>query len=276
MDLAEDRGKFSVLLEELGIAFPPYGMATTPEQAAEVAEGIGYPILVRPSYVLGGQGMRIAINREEVLDYVERILDILPDNQILLDLFLENAIEVDCDAICDGDEVFICGIMQHIEPAGVHSGDSTAVLPPFSLSEEIQDEIRVIVTRIALEMGVVGMINVQLAVQNWRVLVIEANPRASRTVPFVAKATGIPTASLGAKVMLGAKIADFRAAGLLTSHLVGYAIKEPVFSWDKFPEVSKELGPEMKSTGEAIAFVDALTDEHFQRPYEMRNLYLSR
>ncbi len=276
MDLAEDRGKFSVLLEELGIAFPPYGMATTPEQAAVVAEGIGYPILVRPSYVLGGQGMRIAINREEVLDYVERILDILPDNQILLDLFLENAIEVDCDAICDGDEVFICGIMQHIEPAGVHSGDSTAVLPPFSLSEEIQDEIRTIVSRIALEMGVVGMINVQLAVQNGRVLVIEANPRASRTVPFVAKATGIPTAKLGAKVMLGAKIAEFRAAGLLTSSLVGYAIKEPVFSWDKFPEVSKELGPEMKSTGEAIAFVDALTDEHFQRPYEMRNLYLSR
>ncbi|MCA0268822.1 MAG: carbamoyl-phosphate synthase large subunit [Bacteroidetes bacterium] len=276
MDVAEDRGRFSELLKRLEIPFPNYGMATTADEAAAVADSIGYPVLVRPSYVLGGQGMRIAINAEEVREYVDRILDMLPGNQIMLDLFLENAMEVDCDALSDGDEVWIAGIMQHIEPAGVHSGDSTAVLPPYSLSEDVQATIRRYVTDIAREMGVVGMINVQLAIKGDTVYVIEANPRASRTVPFVAKATGVPVANLGAKLMLGAKIADFRAAGLLKSRLKGYAIKEPVFSWDKFPEVSKELGPEMKSTGEAIAFVAELTDEHFARPYEMRNLYLSR
>ncbi|HYE57765.1 MAG TPA: carbamoyl-phosphate synthase large subunit, partial [Rhodothermales bacterium] len=185
-------------------------------------------------------------------------------------------IEVDVDALSDGDEVWISGVMQHIEPAGVHSGDSTAVLPPYSLSDAAIATIRQYTTEIAKALGVVGMINVQLAVKGETVYVIEANPRASRTVPFVAKATGIPTARLGAKIMLGGKIAEYRAQGLLESKLVGYAIKEPVFSWDKFPEVSKELGPEMKSTGEAIVFVKALTDEHFRRPYEMRNLYLSR
>ncbi len=276
MDLAEDRGKFSTLLKELEIPFPPYAMATNAEDAARVAETIGYPILVRPSYVLGGQGMRIAINKEEVEEYVNRILDLLPNNQILLDLFLENAIEVDCDAICDGDEVWIAGIMQHIEPAGVHSGDSTAVIPPYSLSEAVQNTIRRYVSDIAKHLGVIGMINVQLAVKGETVYVIEANPRASRTVPFVAKATGVPVANIGAKVMLGAKLKPFRESGVLESALTGFAIKEPVFSWDKFPEVSKELGPEMKSTGEAIAFVDELTDEHFSKPYEMRNLYLSR
>ncbi len=276
MDLAEDRGKFSELLKKLEIPFPPYGMATDAEEARRVAEDIGYPVLVRPSYVLGGQGMRIAINGEEVEEYVDRILAMLPDNQMLLDLFLENATEIDCDAICDGDEVWIAGIMQHIEPAGVHSGDSTAVLPPYSLSEDVQNTIRRYVSEIAKELGVVGMINVQLAVKGETVYVIEANPRASRTVPFVAKATGVPVATIGAKVMLGAKIETFRQQGLLESTLTGFAIKEPVFSWEKFPEVSKELGPEMKSTGEAIAFVDELTDEHFSKPYEMRNLYLSR
>ncbi len=276
MDLAEDRGKFSQMLERLDIPFPPYAMATTAEEAGDVAEQIGYPILVRPSYVLGGQGMRIAINRDEVEEYVGNILDMLPGNQILLDRFLENAIECDVDAVCDGDEVWIAGIMQHIEPAGVHSGDSTAVIPPYSLSESVQDTIRDYVRRISTELGVVGLINTQLAIQGENVFVIESNPRASRTVPFVAKATGIPVANVGASVMLGAKIADIRKEGILESKLTGYAIKEPVFSWDKFPEVTKELGPEMKSTGEAIVFVDALTDEHFARPFEMRNLYLSR
>ncbi len=276
MDLAEDRGKFSQMLERLDIPFPPYGMATTAEEAGDVAQGIGYPILVRPSYVLGGQGMRIAINRDEVEEYVGNILDMLPGNQILLDRFLENAIECDVDAVCDGDEVWIAGIMQHIEPAGVHSGDSTAVIPPFSLSESVQTTIRDYVRRISTELGVVGLINTQLAIQGENVFVIESNPRASRTVPFVAKATGVPVANVGARVMLGAKIADIRKEGILESKLQGYAIKEPVFSWDKFPEVTKELGPEMKSTGEAIVFVDALTDEHFSRPFEMRNLYLSR
>ena len=276
MDLAEDRGKFSNTLRELDIPFPPYGVAHSIDDAVETADRIGYPILVRPSYVLGGQGMRIAINREEVAEYVENILSIFPNNEILLDRFLEDAIELDVDAVADGDEVWITGLMQHIEPAGVHSGDSTAVLPPFDLSEEVQETIRQYVREIAHALDVVGLLNVQLVVQDGTVYVIEANPRASRTVPFVAKAKGIPIPAIATKVMLGEKLKTFREQGMLESSLEGYAIKEPVFSWDKFPEVPKELGPEMKSTGEAIAFVDALTDEHFQRPYEMKDLYLSR
>jgi len=276
MDLAEDRGKFSDTLKQLEIPFPPYGVAHTVEEAVDTAERIGFPILVRPSYVLGGQGMRIAINREEVAEYVQNILDIFPENEILLDRFLEDAVELDVDAVCDGEEVWITGLMQHIEPAGVHSGDSTAVLPPFSLSDDVQDTIRQYVRDIAFELDVVGLLNVQLVVKDNVVYVIEANPRSSRTVPFVAKASGIPIPAIATKVMLGEKLATFRERGDLESDLEGYAIKEPVFSWDKFPEVPKELGPEMKSTGEAIAFVDALGDKHFQRPYEMKDLYLSR
>ena len=281
MDLAEDRGKFSRLLEELEIPFPPYGIASSVEEAVVVSEGIGYPVLVRPSYVLGGQGMRIAINRDEVADYVANVLRLFPGNQVLLDRFLENAIEVDVDLLSDGTDVHVAGVMQHIEPAGVHSGDSTAVIPPFSLTPETVEVIRDTATRIALRLGVVGMMNAQLAVQTDasgedHVYVIEANPRASRTVPFVAKATGVPVARLGAKLMLGASLAEMRASGVLESSLVGFAVKEPVFSWEKFPEVARELGPEMKSTGEAIAFVDSVRDEHISKPYEMRNLYLSR
>ena len=277
MDLAEDRGKFSEILKELEIPFPPYGMAKNVSEAVLVSEKIGYPILIRPSYVLGGQGMRIAINKDEVEEYVSAILELLPGNEILLDLFVEKGIEVDVDAIRDeAGDVWITGIMQHIEPAGVHSGDSTAVLPPYSLSETVQNTIRRFVTEIASHLGVIGLINVQLVVKDETVYVIEANPRASRTVPFVAKATGIPISKIATRVILGETIAQLREEGALESSLVGYAIKEPVFSWDKFPEVPKELGPEMKSTGEAIAFVDKLTDEHFQRPYELRNLYLSR
>ena len=277
MDLAENRGKFSEILKELDIPFPPYGMARTVYEAVRVAESIGYPILVRPSYVLGGQGMRIAINKEEVERYVTDIYKLLPDNEILLDLFLNNGIEVDVDAVRDaGGEVWITGIMQHIEPAGVHSGDSTAVLPPHSLSRSVLEAIREYTIAIANYLEVLGLMNVQMVVQDDSVYVIEANPRASRTVPFVAKATGIPVARIASKVILGAKLKDFRSEGMLESKLEGYAIKEPVFSWSKFPEVRKELGPEMKSTGETIAFVDALTDRHYKRPYEMRNLYLSR
>lgn len=276
MDLAESRGKFSEVLKELEIPFPPYGMAVTVQEAVATAERIGYPILIRPSYVLGGQGMRIAINKEEVQHYTKKIWTLFPDNHVLLDLFLENAIEMDVDAVRDGEETWIAGVMQHIEPAGVHSGDSTAVLPPFSLSEEILQTVRTYVRDIADRLDIIGVMNVQFAVKDGIVYCIEANPRASRTVPFVAKATGIPVSDIATKVMLGQKLADFRKEGRLTSNLEGYAIKEPVFSWDKFPEVPKELGPEMKSTGEAIAFVDALSDEHFRRPYEMRNLYLSR
>lgn len=276
MDLAESRGKFSHVLRELEIPFPPYGMAVTVQEAVATAERIGYPILIRPSYVLGGQGMRIAINKEEVQHYTKKIWTLFPENHVLLDLFLENAIEMDVDVVRDGDETWIAGIMQHIEPAGVHSGDSTAVLPPFSLPEEILQTVRTYARDIADRLDIIGLMNVQFAVKDGIVYCIEANPRASRTVPFVAKATGIPVSDIATKVMLGQKLADFQKAGRLTSSLEGFAIKEPVFSWDKFPEVPKELGPEMKSTGEAIAFVDALTDEHFQRPYEMRNLYLSR
>ena len=276
MDLAESRGKFSEVLKQLEIPFPPYGMATTVEEAVATADDIGYPILIRPSYVLGGQGMRIAINREEVAEYVANILDIFPGNQILLDRFLEDAIELDVDSISDGDETWIAGIMQHIEPAGVHSGDSTAVMPPYSLSETALASVRQYVAEIAQALNVRGLLNVQFVVKDDVVYVIEANPRASRTVPFIAKAKGIPVAAIATKVMLGEKLQTFRAQGLLESSLEGYAMKEPVFSWDKFPEVPKELGPEMKSTGEAIAFVDALSDEHFQRPFEMKDLYLSR
>jgi len=276
MDLAEDRGKFTGILKELEIPFPPYGMAHDVDEAVDVAEKIGYPILIRPSYVLGGQGMRIAINKDEVAEYVENILRTMPNNEILLDLYLENAVEVDCDCIYDGDELEVCGILQHIEPAGVHSGDSTAVLPPYSLSDTVQETIRRYTEDIARHLGIRGLINVQYAIKDETVYVIEANPRASRTVPFIAKATGIPYANVATKVMLGEKLATFRAEGLLESTLTGYAVKEPVFSWEKFPEVRKELGPEMKSTGESIVFVKDLDDEHFSKPYEMRNLYLSR
>jgi len=276
MDLAENRGRFSEILKELEIPYPPYGMASTVHEAVEAAERIGYPVLVRPSYVLGGQGMRIAINKEEVESCLLEIWRQMPDNSVLLDLFLEDGIELDVDAIRDGDEVWIAGIMQHIEPAGVHSGDSTAVLPPYSLSDVVLNSVRRYVKEIADRLDVIGLVNVQLVIKDENVYVIEANPRASRTVPFVAKATGIPIANIATRIMLGEKIAEFRERGDLESTLVGYALKEPVFSWDKFPEVPKELGPEMKSTGESIAFIDELTDEHFSRPYEMRNLYLSR
>ena len=276
MDLVEDRGKFTDILQKLEIPFPPYGVAHSVEEAVETADRLGYPTLIRPSYVLGGEGMRIAINRDEVATYVENILSIYPDNEILLDRFLQDAIELDVDTVCDGEEVWIAGVMQHIEPAGVHSGDSTAVLPPFELSAEVLATVREHVRAIAFELGVVGLMNVQLIVKDETVYVIEANPRASRTVPFIAKAKGIPIPAIATKVMLGESLATFREAGALESDLTGYAIKEPVFSWDKFPEVPKELGPEMKSTGEAIAFVDSLDDEHFEQPYEMKDLYLSQ
>jgi carbamoyl-phosphate synthase large subunit len=246
------------------------------DEAIATADRLGYPTLIRPSYVLGGEGMRIAINEDEVAKYVGNVLETYPDNEILLDRFLEDAIELDVDTICDGDEVWIAGMMQHIEPAGVHSGDSTAVLPPFSLSDEVLETIREYVRALAFELDVLGLMNVQLIVKDETVYVIEANPRASRTVPFIAKAADIPIPAIATKVMLGEKLATFRERGDLESSLEDYAIKEPVFSWDKFPEVPKELGPEMKSTGESIAFVESLDAEQFEQPYEMKDLYLSR
>lgn len=272
MDLAEDRGKFSDLLLSLNIPFPQYGLATSVEEALAVADRINYPVLLRPSYVLGGQGMRIAVKNEELERYVKRVLLTHPENAFLVDRYLEHAVEVDVDSIFDGEQLHISGIMQHIEPAGVHSGDSTAVLPPYSLSEHVIKTIEDYQLRIAKAMNIRGFINVQYAVKDEIVYVLEANPRATRTIPFIAKATGRAEAQIGVKVILGEKLNTFD----LSSKLKNYAIKEPVFPFDKFPEVKKELGPEMKSTGESIYFLDSFNDEHFRKPYEFKNLYLSR
>ena len=243
MDLAESRGKFSHVLRELEIPFPPYGVAVTVQEAVATAERIGYPILIRPSYVLGGQGMRIAINKEEVRHYTKKIWTLFPENHVLLDLFLENAIEMDVDVVRDGEETWIAGIMQHIEPAGVHSGDSTAVLPPFSLSDEVLQTVRAYARDIADRLDIIGLMNVQFAIKDGIAYCIEANPRASRTVPFVAKATGVPVSDIATKVMLGKKLADFRKAGQLASSLEGFAIKEPVFSLGQIPRSAERTGP---------------------------------
>ncbi len=272
IDFAEDRGEFSDLLKRLDIPFPEYGMATEVEGALEVANRIGYPVLIRPSYVLGGQGMRIAVKESELRRYVANILKSHPENAFLIDRYLEHAIEVDVDSVYDGGQLHISGMMQHIEPAGVHSGDSTAVLPPYSLSQEIQDTIAEYQLKIAEAMEILGFLNVQYAVKDGNVYVLEANPRTTRTVPFLAKANQIPEAAIGVKVMLGAKLKDFD----LKSKLKNWAIKEPVFPFDKFPGVKKELGPEMKSTGESIYFADDFNDEHFRKPFEFKSLYLSK
>ncbi len=272
IDFAEDRGEFSKLLKRLHIPFPDYGTARNADDAVAIADKVGYPVLIRPSYVLGGQGMRIAVKEEELRRYVEKILQTHPENDFLIDKYLDKAIEVDVDSVFDGEQLHIAGIMQHIEPAGVHSGDSTAVVPPYSLSKLVIDTIETYQERIAKEMGIVGFLNVQYAVKNEEVYVLEANPRSTRTIPFLAKATERPEAKIGVKVILGAKLSEFD----LESKLKNWAIKEPVFPFDKFPEVKKELGPEMKSTGESIYFMENFNDEHFRKPYEFKNLYLSK
>lgn len=272
IDLAEDRGEFSELLKRLEIPFPEYGLARKADDAVAIAKRIGYPVLIRPSYVLGGQGMRIAVKEDELRRYVQRILETHPENDFLIDKYLDKAVEVDVDSVYDGEQIHIAGIMQHIEPAGVHSGDSTAVLPPYSLSDQVLDTIRAHQKKIAHEMEIVGFLNVQYAVKNEKVYVLEANPRTTRTIPFLAKATELPEAKIGVKVMLGAKLKEFD----LVSKLKNWAIKEPVFPFDKFPEVKKELGPEMKSTGESIYFMENFDDERFRKPYEFKNLYLSK
>ena len=272
IDFAEDRGAFSDLLIRLDIPFPEYGTATDVEGALSIADRIGYPVLIRPSYVLGGQGMRIAVKQEELERYVANILKTHPENAFLIDKYLEQAIEVDVDSVYDGDQLHIAGMMQHIEPAGVHSGDSTAVIPPYSLSDEIQATIRAYQERIAKVMDIQGFLNVQYAVKDDKVYILEANPRTTRTIPFLAKATQRPEAAIGVKVMLGAKLSEFD----LESKLKYWAIKEPVFPFDKFPGVKKELGPEMKSTGESIYFAQDFKDEHFRKPFEFKNLYLSK
>jgi len=273
LDIAEDRGRFSKVLEELKIPFPQYGVVESAEQALELSKGLGFPLLVRPSYVLGGQKMKIVINEDELEHHVVDILKAMPKNQILLDHFLGGAIEAEADAICDGEDTYIIGIMQHIEPAGIHSGDSYAVLPPYNLGDLIITQIEEITKKIAVALKTVGLINIQFAIKDDVVYVIEANPRASRTVPFIAKAYREPYVKYATKVMLGnKKVRDFN----FKPYKKGYAIKIPVFSFEKFPNVDKELGPEMKSTGEAIYFIDSLRDKFFRDIYAKRNLYLSR
>ena len=273
LDLAEDRGSFSALLKKEGIPYPKFGVVENADQAVDLCRELGFPLLVRPSYVLGGQKMKIVINEEDLENHVIDILKHMPENQILVDHFLEGALECEADAICDGDQVRIIGIMQHIEPAGIHSGDSYALLPPFNLGDLVIQKIKDYTERIAVALQTRGLINVQFAVKDDEVYIIEANPRASRTVPFISKAYGVPYVNQATKVMLGAaKLKDLPHS----PKLQGYAVKIPVFSYEKFPDVNKELGPEMKSTGEGIRFIQDLRDPFFRKIYSERNLYLSK
>lgn len=273
LDLAEDRGRFSTLLEELNIPFPKFGVAETADQASKLADELDFPLLVRPSYVLGGQGMKIVINKQELEEHVIDLLRQIPNNKLLLDHYLDGAVEAEADAICDGENVYIIGIMEHIEPCGIHSGDSNATLPPFNLGEFVMQQIKDHTVKIAKALKTVGLINIQFAVKDDTVYIIEANPRASRTVPFIAKAYGEPYVNYATKVMLGEKkVTDFN----FNPQLKGFAIKQPVFSFNKFPGVNKKLGPEMKSTGESILFIDSLKDDAFYELYARRKMYLSR
>lgn len=273
LDLAEDRGRFSELLEQLDIPFPQFGVAKTAEQANKLADQLDFPLLVRPSYVLGGQGMKIVINKKELEEHVIELLNSIPGNSLLLDHYLAGAIEAEADAICDGENVHIIGIMEHIEPCGVHSGDSHAMLPPFNLGEYVLNQIKDHTRKIAVALKTVGLINIQFAIKDDIVYIIEANPRASRTVPFIAKAYGEPYVNYATKVMLGHnKVTDFD----FNPQLNGYAIKTPVFSFNKFKNVNKALGPEMKSTGESILFIENLRDDQFYEIYSRRKMYLSR
>ncbi len=273
MDIAEDRGRFSDLLKELDIPYPKYGTAYNTDDAIEVANQVGYPVLVRPSYVLGGQRMRIVINDEELETGVLSLLKHLPGNKILIDQFLDRCQEAEVDAIFDGESFHVMGVMEHIEPAGIHSGDSNAVLPAFNLSPLEVTTMEFYSEKIARALDIRGLINIQFAIKDGKVYVIEANPRASRTTPFIAKAYQIPYLNIATKVMLEeVKLKDLR----FEKHLNGFAIKEPVFSFDKFPGVNKELGPEMKSTGEAIRFIKSLRDPYFRTLYKERSMHLSK
>jgi carbamoyl-phosphate synthase large subunit len=272
MDLAEDRGRFSDLLKDLGIPYPEYGVARTVDEALDIANRVTYPVLVRPSYVLGGQRMRIVINDEELERHVLSIFKHLPDNKVLIDQFLERAKEAEIDAICDGEDVHIMGIMEHIEPAGIHSGDSSAVLPTYSISQNSIETMKAYTEKLAKALKIKGLINIQFAIKDEKVYVIEANPRASRTTPFIAKAYQVPYLDIATKVMMGvAKLKDFK----IEKKLEGYAIKVPVFSFNKFPNVDKQLGPEMKSTGEEIRFIKDLQDPFFRELDRNRSMYLN-
>ena len=274
LDLAEDRGSFSELLKENNIPFPEFGVAENADEALLLADRLDFPILVRPSYVLGGQGMKIVINKEELVEHVVDLLRKIPNNKLLLDHYLDGAIEAEADAICDGDgNVYIIGIMEHIEPCGIHSGDSNATLPAFNLGDLVMQQIIDHTHTIARALKTIGLINIQFAIKDEMVYIIEANPRASRTVPFIAKAYKEPYVNYATKVMLGKKmVTDFN----FNPQLDGYAIKQPVFSFNKFPNVDKRLGPEMKSTGESILFIDSLKDDQFYDLYSRRKMYLSK
>jgi carbamoyl-phosphate synthase large subunit len=273
LDIAEDRGRFSDMLKELDIPYPDYGTAYNVDDAIEVANKVGYPVLVRPSYVLGGQRMRIVINDDEVEKAVVSLLKHIPGNKILVDHFLDRCQEAEIDAIYDGETFHVMGVMEHIEPAGIHSGDSNAVLPAFNLTPLEITTLEFYAEKIARALNIKGLINIQFAIKDGKVYVIEANPRASRTTPFIAKAYQIPYLDIATKIMLGAnKLTDFK----YEKKLKGFAIKEPVFSFDKFPGVNKELGPEMKSTGEAIRFIKDLRDPYFRQLYKDRSMYLSK
>ncbi|MBA2498229.1 MAG: carbamoyl-phosphate synthase large subunit [Chitinophagaceae bacterium] len=273
MDIAEDRGRFSDLLKELEIPYPEYGTAWNVDEAVKVANTVGYPVLVRPSYVLGGQRMRIVINDEEVERAVVSLLKHIPGNKILIDHFLDRCQEAEIDAIFDGENFHVMGVMEHIEPAGIHSGDSHAMLPQFNLSPLVVQTMEEYAEKIARDLDIRGLINIQYAIKNGKVYVIEANPRASRTTPFISKAYEIPYLNIATRVMLGEnKLTDF----VFEKKLKGFAIKEPVFSFNKFPNVNKELGPEMKSTGEAIRFIKDLRDPYFRQLYKDRSMYLSK
>ena len=273
MDIAEDRGRFSDMLKQLDIPYPEYGTAFDVDEAIVVANRVGYPVLVRPSYVLGGQRMRIVINDEEVEKAVISLLKHIPGNKILIDHFLDRCQEAEIDAIFDGEDFHVMGVMEHIEPAGIHSGDSNAVLPAFNLTPLVVTTMEHYAEKIARALNIKGLINIQFAIKDGKVYVIEANPRASRTTPFIAKAYDIPYLNIATRVMLGAnKLKDFK----FEKKLKGFAIKEPVFSFNKFPGVNKELGPEMKSTGEAIRFIKDLRDPYFRQLYKDRSMYLSK
>ena len=273
LDIAEDRGRFSDMLKELNIPYPDYGTAYTVDEAIRVANKVNYPVLVRPSYVLGGQRMRIVINDEEVEKAVVSLLKHIPGNKILIDHFLDRCQEAEIDAIFDGDHFHVMGVMEHIEPAGIHSGDSHAVLPQFNLTPLVVQTMEEYAEKIARALKIKGLINIQFAIKDGNVFVIEANPRASRTTPFIAKAYEIPYLNIATKIMMGTnKLSDFT----FEKKLKGFAIKEPVFSFNKFPGVNKELGPEMKSTGEAIRFIKDLRDPYFRQLYKDRSMYLSK
>jgi carbamoyl-phosphate synthase large subunit len=273
MDLAEDRGAFSDLLKAEGVPYPNYGVADDVDDAIRIAHEVGYPVLVRPSYVLGGQNMRIVINDEDLERHVLNIFKHMPDNKVLVDHFLERAKEAEIDAIFDGEDIHIMGIMEHIEPAGIHSGDSSAVLPTYSLSVEAVNTMVEYTGIMARALNIRGLINIQFAIKENKVYVIEANPRASRTTPFIAKAYKVPYLKIATLVMLGThKLKDFD----IKPQPSGYAIKVPVFSFDKFPNVDKQLGPEMKSTGEEIRYIRDLSDPFFRELDRNRYMYLTR